>query len=330
MAIDLADVVDSFDGNANRRWKTASSAQHDDRRIPILWITKTTGLKYDCFSALRTDHEDYIPVMDVNYKCMRDVTNIHLDASCCSPGYEHHWLCPELTKVENHSLNTPVVDFGTVQEPYKTVLDLRDAVLITGDRRAGENVGEDVELALCVFLVTGCDAQQQQPCAVPITGSAAGSASCAFPVTECAADPSTCTAPVMGRGHEQTLDDRTYAMCTVPVTGCGHEKTSDRMLIVWRPAPATGWGCGWTPDETLSLAMVTFAANTNAEYVGNACTENCWTSSGEVSWRKRWTMRVLKSCPLQPTHGTTSTDRVACMTMEGSYEEVTMSSHQKM
>ena len=49
MAIYLADVVGSFGGNAGRRWRTDANALYDDRRIPILWITTTTRLKYDCF-----------------------------------------------------------------------------------------------------------------------------------------------------------------------------------------------------------------------------------------------------------------------------------------
>ena len=37
------------------------------------------------YLALRTDHEDYIPVMDVNYKFMRDAIDIHLDARYRDP-----------------------------------------------------------------------------------------------------------------------------------------------------------------------------------------------------------------------------------------------------
>ena len=153
MAIDLADVVDTFDGNADRRWSTDSHSLYDDRRIPVLWVTTTTGLKYDCSSALRTDYEDYVPVMDVNYICMRDVTDTLFDASCRYPDYEHHWLYPELIKVEIHALYKPVVDCGKVQEPCKAMLALRGAVHITHDRCARTNAGEDVEPALCAFLV---------------------------------------------------------------------------------------------------------------------------------------------------------------------------------
>ena len=180
MAIDLADV-DSFDGNANRRWMTDSNALYDDRRFPVMWIRTTTGLKYDCFSALRADHEDYTSVMDVNYTCMRGATDIHLDASCRGLDYEHYSLYPELMKAENHALNTPVVDCGTVQGPYKTILDLCGAVPIARACCEGEHAGEDVEPALCAAPVTGCNEQQQQQpqqqqsCAVPVTGCVADS-----------------------------------------------------------------------------------------------------------------------------------------------------------
>ena len=92
MAVDLANVVDNFEGDANRRWMTDASALFDDRRVPILWIMTETGLIYDYFSARRTDHDDYTPVLDVNYKRMRDVTDLHPDANCRDPKYEHHCL----------------------------------------------------------------------------------------------------------------------------------------------------------------------------------------------------------------------------------------------
>ena len=67
-AIDLACVVDGFPGNACRQWRTDTTALRDDRRIPILWATTMTGLKYDCYSALGTDRDEYAPVMHVDYK----------------------------------------------------------------------------------------------------------------------------------------------------------------------------------------------------------------------------------------------------------------------
>ena len=53
-ALDLAGVVDSFEGNRNRKWRGDGSILNDDRRIPILWATTEVGLKYDCYSALLT------------------------------------------------------------------------------------------------------------------------------------------------------------------------------------------------------------------------------------------------------------------------------------
>ena len=100
MAIDLANVVDTFDDNANRQWRTDSHALYDDRRIPILRIM-TTGLKYDCFSAFRTDREDYNPNGTADYRRMRDVTDLHPDASCRDPDYEHYWLYPDCAEEKN-------------------------------------------------------------------------------------------------------------------------------------------------------------------------------------------------------------------------------------
>ena len=64
----MACVVDGFLGHACRQWRTDTTALRDDRRIPILWATTMTGLKYDCYSALGTDRDEYAPVMRVDCK----------------------------------------------------------------------------------------------------------------------------------------------------------------------------------------------------------------------------------------------------------------------
>jgi hypothetical protein len=46
-AIDLASVVDGFEGNFGRLWRTDVTALNGDRRVPILWINTSTGLRYD-------------------------------------------------------------------------------------------------------------------------------------------------------------------------------------------------------------------------------------------------------------------------------------------
>ena len=76
-AIDLANVVDGFDGNFGRLLRTDVRILKDDRRVPILWINTATILKYDCFAALFTDHDGYSPVLEVDNRCMRDAPLFH-------------------------------------------------------------------------------------------------------------------------------------------------------------------------------------------------------------------------------------------------------------
>ena len=45
-AIDLVGVVDGFEGNFGRLWRTDLRILNDDRCVPILWITTVTGLKF--------------------------------------------------------------------------------------------------------------------------------------------------------------------------------------------------------------------------------------------------------------------------------------------
>ena len=78
-ALDLAGAVESFKGNHDRKLINYGSILNDDRRTPILWVTTEIGLKYDCYSAFLTGFEDYQPVLDIDYRYMRD-------ASCFYPG----------------------------------------------------------------------------------------------------------------------------------------------------------------------------------------------------------------------------------------------------
>ena len=182
-AIDLANVVDNFECNANRQWKTDAGALFDDRRVPILWITTETGLIYDYFSACRTDHDDYR--LDVNYKRMRDVTELHPDANCRDPKYEHHWLYLELITVVDHALKKPVFRYKPLKKPYKQILDLGDAVPTSHGYNRRINMRREFEPALCAVLATGCDAQLQAG-AVPGTGCVDDFSPRAVPGTGCA------------------------------------------------------------------------------------------------------------------------------------------------
>ena len=73
-AIDLASVVDGFEGNFGRLLTTDVTILNDDQRVLILWINTSTGLKYDCFAALLTDHDAYNPVLEIDYRYMRDAS----------------------------------------------------------------------------------------------------------------------------------------------------------------------------------------------------------------------------------------------------------------
>ena len=139
-AIDLAGVVDSLHGNACRQWRTDTTALRDDRRTPILWVTTTTGLKYDCYSALGTDHDEYKPVMDVDYKYMRNVMDMHLGVGCRDPEYEHVWLYSEVMGALESTLNESVPVCGTVREPYNAFADLRGAIPQTALERIAKTI----------------------------------------------------------------------------------------------------------------------------------------------------------------------------------------------
>ncbi|MFM7977829.1 MAG: hypothetical protein ACKPKO_00810 [Candidatus Fonsibacter sp.] len=62
-ALDLAEVVDFYEGNVNRRWRTEAHTLNDDRRRPIIWITPDIGVVYACFTVLHVDNKDYCPVL---------------------------------------------------------------------------------------------------------------------------------------------------------------------------------------------------------------------------------------------------------------------------
>ena len=78
-ALDLAGVVESFEDNQSRQWKSDCSMLSDDSRPPIRWVTTEIILKYGCYSALMTSCEDYQSVLEIDYRYMRD-------ASCFHPG----------------------------------------------------------------------------------------------------------------------------------------------------------------------------------------------------------------------------------------------------
>ena len=48
VAIDLATVVDYYEGNINHRWRTVTNMLNDDRRRPIMWVNTAVGVVYDC------------------------------------------------------------------------------------------------------------------------------------------------------------------------------------------------------------------------------------------------------------------------------------------
>ena len=100
---------------------------------------------------------------------MRDVTDLHPDASCRDPDYEHYWLYPECMKEEKAEV---------VIEPALC------AVLVTG---CNTDSGEDAETeprqqpqqqrsphgsASCTVLVTG-HRQEQTPDKVVIVSNPA-------------------------------------------------------------------------------------------------------------------------------------------------------------
>ena len=66
-AIDLANPVDTCEGNIDRWWASDATMLTDDRRGPILWVTWTVGLRCDCDSAVFTDMPDYEPTLSVDY-----------------------------------------------------------------------------------------------------------------------------------------------------------------------------------------------------------------------------------------------------------------------
>ena len=91
-ATDLANVVDGHDGNFDRRWRIDSNLLNGDRRAPVLRITTVTGLKYDCYSALVNEYDDYRLALEVDYRYTRDASLPHPGLCCRGQEYEHYWL----------------------------------------------------------------------------------------------------------------------------------------------------------------------------------------------------------------------------------------------
>ena len=138
-AVDRANVVDGYHGHVDRRWRVGSNRLNDDRRVPILWITTGTGLRYDCYSALLIDYGDYHPVHEVDYGYMRDAASFRPGLSRQDPDYEHHWLCPELMTEESTAPTAPAVESGSLVSPSVARLDMAKHVCVAYDRCAHED-----------------------------------------------------------------------------------------------------------------------------------------------------------------------------------------------
>ena len=145
------------------------------------------------------------PVMDVDYKYMRDVMDMHPGVGCRDPEYEHHWLYPELITVVDHALKKPVFRYRPLKKPYNRILDLGDAVPTSHGYKRRINLRRELEPALCVVLATGCDAQLQAG-AVPGTG--------------CADDFSTRAVPGTGRAHNWIGDETPVEDSMAETGGC--------------------------------------------------------------------------------------------------------------
>ena len=122
---------------------------YDDRRVPILWITLVTGLKYDCYSALVTEYDDHHPVLEVDYRYTRDAPLFHPGLCCRAQEYEHYWLLPELMTVEDRGPVAPAVEGRPCASPSMARIDLGNDAFV---RRACEDVGPLPRAA----PVTGC------------------------------------------------------------------------------------------------------------------------------------------------------------------------------
>ena len=151
-AIDLACVVDGFEGNFGRLLRTDVTALNDDRRVPILWINTSTGLRYDCYAAHLTDHDGYCPVLEVDYRYMRDASLFHSGLHHGEQGYEHYWLFPEMLNAENVENAVPAIPIGSFASPNLARIDLGNDVFVAYDRRARD---ESEELPRAA-PVTGC------------------------------------------------------------------------------------------------------------------------------------------------------------------------------
>ena len=151
-AIDLASVVDGFEGNFGRLLRTDVTILNDDRRVPIVWIDTSTGLRYDCFAAHFTDHDGYSPGLEVDYRYMRDASLFHLGLSHRDQDFEHHWLLPDLMTAESADPAAPAVATRSLVSPTTARIDLGNDVFVAYDRRARE----DTDPLPRTAPVTGC------------------------------------------------------------------------------------------------------------------------------------------------------------------------------
>ena len=107
-----------------------SGGQMRAYQMPILWITMVTGLKFDCFTALFTEYDDYCLVIEVDYRYMRDASLFHPGLNHRDREYEHHWLFLELMTAESAEPAAPAVETGSCVSPTMAKIDLGNAVFL--------------------------------------------------------------------------------------------------------------------------------------------------------------------------------------------------------
>ena len=98
-----------------------------------------------------TDYDGYCPVLEVDYRYMRDASLFHPGLNHKDPGYEHHWLFPELLNADNVENAVPAISIGSFASPNLARIDMVNEVFVAYDRRA-------------------CEGQEDLPRAAPVTG----------------------------------------------------------------------------------------------------------------------------------------------------------------
>ena len=115
-------------------------------------MNTSTRLKYDCFAAHFTDHDAYNPVLEVDYRYMRDASLFHSGLHHSHRDYEHYWLFPELLKADNAEPAAPAISTGSFASPNLARVDQGNDVFVAYDRRACDEPGALPRAA----PVTGC------------------------------------------------------------------------------------------------------------------------------------------------------------------------------